>query len=85
MSLFDVIKYPISDIPTVEELEALPKDIWDKWIDESSWGGPDYKNGRLKILLWFKLVASIVDHNIPELQQDVRLLRKIIKDYNEPI
>ena len=31
MSLFDVIKYPISYPPTVEELNALPETIYNKW------------------------------------------------------
>lgn len=32
MSLFDVIKYPISDIPAEEELSNLPADLYTKWI-----------------------------------------------------
>jgi len=35
MSLFDVIKYPISHPPTVEELSALPEDLYIKWRDET--------------------------------------------------
>ncbi len=33
MSLFDVIKYPISDEPTNEQIKALPNDIFAKWYD----------------------------------------------------
>lgn len=33
MTLFDVIRYPISDKPTVEELEALPTDVFMTWRD----------------------------------------------------
>ena len=32
MSLFDVIKYPISDPPTPEEINALPRDLSMKWL-----------------------------------------------------
>lgn len=38
MSLFDVLRYPISDHPTVEELEALPNKIYKKWILEETSG-----------------------------------------------
>jgi hypothetical protein len=31
MSLFDVLRYPISDPPTVEQLEALPRRVFVKW------------------------------------------------------
>jgi len=33
MSLFDVIKYPISNPPKMSELSALPKDLFDKISD----------------------------------------------------
>ena len=32
MSLFDIIKYPISDTPTKEQLDALPDEIYQKWV-----------------------------------------------------
>jgi hypothetical protein len=28
MSLFDVIRYPISDLPTISELAALPEEVY---------------------------------------------------------
>jgi len=31
MSLFDVIRYPVSDIPTEEELAKIPYDIIREW------------------------------------------------------
>ena len=35
MSLFDVIKYPISTPPTTEELEALPHELFQKWLESA--------------------------------------------------
>jgi len=32
MTIFDSIKYPISDPPTEEELTNLPKELYDKWL-----------------------------------------------------
>ena len=34
MTIFDVIRYPISIPPTEEELEAVPKIIFNKWRDD---------------------------------------------------
>ncbi len=33
MSLFDVIRYPISTPPTLEELHQLPNDLYKDWSD----------------------------------------------------
>ena len=35
MSLFDVLKYPISDPPKLSELAALPTDLFNDWVKES--------------------------------------------------
>lgn len=32
--LFDVIRYPITDIYNDDELDALPFDLWAYWIDD---------------------------------------------------
>jgi hypothetical protein len=34
MSIFDVIRYPISWPPAVEELDAIPKPLYDRWARE---------------------------------------------------
>ena len=34
MSLFDVIRYPITNIYNDDELSALPDDLWLEWIQE---------------------------------------------------
>jgi hypothetical protein len=44
MSLFDVIRYPISDRPTAEELGSLPHNLFEEWRNKSFWG---LKSGRL--------------------------------------
>lgn len=37
MSLFDVLRYPISYPPTKAELDALPTELYMKWIMNSDW------------------------------------------------
>jgi hypothetical protein len=31
MTIFSILKYPISNIPTQEELEALPISVFEEW------------------------------------------------------
>ena len=35
MSLFDVIKYPISSPPTLDEFRALPRDLLIQWMSSN--------------------------------------------------
>ena len=37
MSLFDVIRYPISNPPTLEELQRLPGDLYQEWVSSTGW------------------------------------------------
>ena len=41
MTVFDVLRYPISDLPTAEELIALPADLYRKWLHYSTWSDQD--------------------------------------------
>lgn len=76
MTIFDVIKYPISDCPTKEELEALPVAVYAKWLLVVGTSGrltPD--------------IVSIFYSDFCEYTQgkrDIMILRKIIKEY-EPV
>lgn len=38
MTMFDVIRYPVSDDPTDEELRRIPKPILQKWASRT-WSG----------------------------------------------
>jgi hypothetical protein len=79
MSLFDVLRYPISEPPTKEELEALPNDIWDKWVAISQW--PESASKTL-IVEWY---GGIDYTNLPSVEREIIKLKQIIKDYNGPI
>jgi len=77
MSLFDVIRYPISNPPTKEELWALPPDLFNEWKKSVGW-----KNVR-------GVTPGYVEAYYKEFNSDeaykldnIRLLRKMIKDYD---
>ena len=72
MTIFDVIRYPISDVPTAEEMEALPRDLFKKWARENGWGAYDYRQGR---------IAGAYYKGSPY-EKDIPILRQMIKDYD---
>ena len=81
MSLFDVIKYPISDPPKPHQLESLPEDIVFLWCSERFVFSQISSFPRALGLLKFALNTP---DKIIRLEY-INLLRKIIKEYNEPV
>jgi hypothetical protein len=57
MSLFDVIKYPISDVPTNDELCAIPPIVfldWRDWVKANcnkKWYKPGLSTIKLRLML----------------------------------
>ena len=82
MSLFDVIKYPVSDPPTVEELTNLPIELLLKWLDLSGFS-VDYNNNVFdedrKEYLARWVIKMYVDRNI-HVNVNLTVLRQMIKD-----
>lgn len=71
MSLFDVIKYPISDRPRVAELEALPPEIYTSWVKSCFVG---YAHSPDTLAVFFR--------TNPGYEDIVQDLRKRIKEYD---
>lgn len=38
MSLFDILRYPVTDIYNKDELDALPEDLYREWITACHFG-----------------------------------------------
>ena len=80
MSIFSVLRYPISDPPTGEELAALPPDLFTDWKLQTTWRFT-YNRQSPKLIADFYL-----QHTRPSwAYNEVQLLRQMIKDYDEPI
>ncbi len=76
MSLFDVIRYPISNKPTKDELAALPGDLYGKWIIHV---------GFHPLKAWTILAVShhySVYGDMIESQHEISVLRKMIREYD---
>jgi hypothetical protein len=73
MSLFDVIRYPISMPPTEAEILALPNSLFKRWTESSKeWSDSPTQSF---VAYWYSAVRN-------ETQiQDIKLLRQMIKDY----
>lgn len=89
MSLFDVIKYPISIPPTQEELSALPDKLFNKWIDLSQWSKSvddtlDREDDPVQISFSYELCIEMGIFTDLDLEE-ILLLRKLIKEYDEPV
>ncbi len=76
MSLFDVIKYPISDCPTLEELSRLPRRMIEQWAEAVKW----------QYIAKADIVRLVyLYHDEEAVHSDIIILRKLIKEYDEPI
>jgi len=70
MTIFDSIRYPISDIPAAEELKALPRDLYLKWRATR----PPYKPHQM---------ASIFFAYPEQGRRESIRLRKLILEYDD--
>ncbi len=76
MSLFDVLRYPISDIPTIEQIDAIPIALFERWKIQCDWRkGVD----RCTIVNYYEHVSKDRSY------KDINQLRKMIKEYDEPL
>ena len=85
MSLFDVIRYSISIPPTVEELAALPDALYNVWIRHptNSWHGVDTESidDRKWVSSW--MYRNFNSEAQEKIMRDIKLLRKLILEYEE--
>jgi hypothetical protein len=79
MHLFNVLKYPISNLPTAAELDALPHDLYMNWLIAAEWTRSANRADP-------KLISRYYRMDMPEQTKDydIALLRKMISEY-EPI
>ena len=76
MSLFDVLRYPISNSPTENELLGLPESVFKKWQLEVGWMK---KGSSTDIYSGLSLMTGAY-RSAPR-HQDIVLLRKMIAEY----
>lgn len=77
MSLFDVIRYPISNPPTEAEFAALPSGLLAQWYPETGW---------IRYTSTDKSPYYLAEYYYRQgVHSELILLRQMIKDYDEPI
>ena len=82
MSLFSVLRYPISTWPTSEELTALPPDLFSAWKLQTTWKTP-YNHQTPELIAVFYEMRS--GREAARDFDEIQLLKQMIKDYDEPI
>lgn len=73
MSLFDALRYPVSDCPTEAELKALPKDLYLAWIEA------------IDLSHYLAPYLTSILHSGTNTRSNITLLRKMISEYNDNI
>jgi len=77
MSLFDVLRYPVSDFPKESELDNIPVKIWQRYIKARNIGYMITPDEECNNFVWCY-------HNKPkELKKRVALLRRIIERWED--
>ena len=87
MSIFDVIKYPISIPPTPEQFERLPHDLFLKWYEQSDWAtkGLEFRDRdpmHQYIADWYADFYFVKGYFDECDRIDLQLLKQMIRDYN---
>jgi len=73
MSVLMTIKYPVSNPPTLEQLEAIPKEVFSKWLDTIFYH-------------WYSTPKSVHEYMTTSLQEtDQYLLNLKIKSINDAV
>lgn len=81
MTVFDVIRYPISMPPTMEELAACPKDVFHEWQAEH-FGMVGFGIATATLHnMWYGSAFRIADIELAE--YIVCNLRRMIAEYEE--
>jgi len=82
MTIFDTLRYPISIPPTVEELEALPWDLYIHWLEV------EHKSSAIERATVHRILKEIFTEQ-PDSQvarnmlKSLTTLRKMIAEWNE--
>ena len=91
MSIFSVLRYPVSDIPTTIELHRIPVRIYNQWVSDMRNRLYQSDTHPLGFEIDLQLVLFSPEHMPGRLQralsstrlQEVKNLRKLIKEYEE--
>jgi hypothetical protein len=76
MTIFDSLKYPISNPPTMEQLKAVPRCILTPWLDledDFDWEDDDLLEAALE---------QYINWNNKTTRKELRNLRQLISDYD---
>jgi hypothetical protein len=85
MSLFDVIKYPLSDHPTAAELAALPVQLFEGWCANTNRVTVASSKYYYVACTYKCMLISNNTREVERARDELRILKKMIKEYDEPI
>jgi hypothetical protein len=85
MSLFDVLRYPVSIPPTLEEFQRIPKDLFNKWAQSANWTawvpGTHDREGMVVFYTGIFDSHDRTEKNLRHYRDEIESLRQMIKEY----
>lgn len=85
MSLFDALRYPISNPPTKEEFELLPADLLFNWLQMTDWKEyiPNGTNINSLVDFYSRKNPLAYERDDILVLKELSLLRQMIKEYDD--
>jgi hypothetical protein len=85
VTIFHVLKYPISNPPTAEELEALPPKIFYEWIKTIYYSNTYQTTPSKTAKLLHSMYGTMFIDRECVVTRDIKALRKMILEYDDHI
>jgi len=79
MTIFDTIRYPLSEPPTFKQLKTLPRSIYDEWI-RKIYG--EVTVDTIQIFYMATTLMQLYRTDDDLYHRRMKLLRRLIKDYD---
>ena len=82
MTIFQVLRYMPSYPPTLDQLKALPIEIYNMWVNHPKVGWSvcslDTRNDKVWIAEWYKANAN---HQAAGINNDMKILKIILQEW----
>ena len=80
MTIFDTIRYPLSEPPTFKQLKTLPRSTYDEWIRKIY--GEVVISDTIQIFYMATTLMQLYRFDDDLYHRRMKLLRRLIKDYD---
>ena len=79
MTIFDVLRYPISEPPTEEELDRLPRDLLECWKSNNGF----MWSTDTEMISNFYMTSFRNKEYLGKCKKEINELRRMVKEYDD--